>query len=140
MSLKLKGVAQMRAKLRKIAQQYPGRVEAALYREAQIEMTESKRRCPVSPTAAQFKAMGRKMPKGTVPGTLRATGTVHEPERIGNLISVTLSYGGGAVQYAAVQHERLDFFHTTGQARYLASVLEESRPYIAARVARRIKL
>src|SRR5678815_2245328 len=132
------GVVEMQKKLREIAAKFPDRVAAALYKEAQIEMTESKRRCPVSPTAAQFKAMGRTMPKGLVPGTLRNSGTVHEPERHGKNISVTLSYGGAAIDYAVVQHERLDFHHTTGQAKYLESVLNESRSHMAERIAVRI--
>ena len=129
----------MRKTIRKIANEHPARVSAAIYREAQIEMTESKKRCPVSPTAAQFKAMGRTMPKGLVPGTLRASGLVGEPVIDNTTISVTLSYGGAALAYAVVQHERHDFFHTNGQSNYLASVLNESRPYMAARVAARIK-
>lgn len=132
--------AEMFAKLRKIAERYPQRIAAAVYKEAQIEMTESKRRCPVSPTKAQFKAMGRTMPKGIVPGTLRASGTVHEPEIVRGRVSVTLSYGGAANDYAIVQHERLDFHHTSGQAKFLESVLNESRGWMAARIATRIQL
>ena len=124
--------------LKKIATKFPDRVAAALFMEGQIELTESKRRCPVSPTAAQFKAMGRPLPTGLVPGTLRASGTVHEPERRGRNVSVTLSYGGAAIDYAIVQHERLDFHHTTGQAKFLESVLNESRSSMAARVAARV--
>ena len=138
--VKMLGAREMVATLKKIAEKFPDRVGAAIYREAQIEMTEAKRRTPVSPTAAQFRAMGRSMPKGLVPGTLRASGQVHDPERRGNTISVTLSFGGAAIDYAIVQHERLDFFHTTGQAKFLESVLNESRPYMAARIARRVHL
>lgn len=137
---KLSGVSEMVAKLKQISAQFPGRVASALYMEGQIEMTESKRRCPVSPTAAQFKAMGRTMPKGLVPGTLRASGTVHDPVQEGRSISVTLSYGGAANDYAIPQHERLDFFHTNGQAKYLESVLDESRSSMASRIAARIHL
>lgn len=137
---KLFGAADMVAKLKQIAAKFPDRVAAAIYQEAQIEMTESKRRCPVSPTRAQAKAMGRSWREGTVPGTLRASGTVHEPVRNGKNISVTLSYGGAAIDYAVVQHERLDYIHTTGQAKYLESVLDESRPYMKARIAARVQL
>jgi hypothetical protein len=41
---------------------------------------------------------------------------------------------------AIVQHERIDFFHKVGQAKYLESVLNESRPYMGARIARRVDL
>lgn len=115
-------------------------VEAALYLEAQIEMTESKRRCPVSPTKAQFKAMGRTPPRNLRPGTLRASGYVARPQRDGKKISVTMGYGGAAEAYAVVQHERLDYRHTTGQAKYLESVLNESRPYMLQRMAAHLQI
>lgn len=128
MSVKLTGADAMRTKLRQIAAQFPLRVAAALYQEGQIEMTESKRRCPVDVTSK------------TGGGTLRASGMVHQPEISGKSISVTLSYGGAADAYAIVQHERLDYHHNVGQAKYLESVLNESRPFMAGRVAKRIKL
>lgn len=140
MAGRLNGVDKMMQNIRRVAERFPDKVGQALYREAQIEMTEAKKRTPVSPTAAQYKAMGRTMPKGVVPGTLRASGRVSEPVRDGVNISVILSFGGPAIPYAVVQHERLDFFHTTGQAKYLESVLNESRPYMARRLAARIDL
>lgn len=127
----LHGVKEMVSKLKAIAQKYPTQVGNAIYAEAQIEMTEAKRRTPVSPVPA---------PKGVVPGTLRASGRVSLPDIKGRDISVTLSFGGAAQDYAVVQHERLDFFHTTGQAKYLESVLNESRSYMAARIGRRVHL
>src|SRR5712691_1060923 len=128
--------SEMIAKLKALAVQFPDRVASALYLEGQIEMTESKKRCPVSPTKAQFKAMGRSMPKGIAPGTLRASGFVHPPERSGRRVTCVLSYGGAAEAYAIVQHERLDFQHTTGQAKFLESVLNESRDHMAGRIAK----
>lgn len=118
-------------RIKRIAAERPKIVERALYTEGSIEMTEAKKRTPVSPLPA---------PKGVVPGTLRASGTVHPPERKGNNISVTLSFGGAASDYAIVQHENLEFFHTTGQAKYLESVLNESAPYMLGRLAKRVRL
>lgn len=127
----MRGHKEVVSMLKKIAGRFPDRVAAAIYQEAQIEMTESKRRCPVSPLPA---------PRGVVPGTLRDSGQVGRPERQGNNISVTLGYGGAAEDYAVVQHENLDFHHTTGEAKFLESVLNESRPYMAGRIARRVDL
>ena len=126
---KMLGVAQMRAALKQIAAKFPDRVAAAIYREAQIEMTESKRRCPVDIT-----------PNAPHPGQLRASGTVHPPERSGRNISVTLSYGGAAQDYAVWVHENPDAIHPVGQWKYLESVLDESRSSMAARIARRVHL
>lgn len=125
------GHMQMNAKIGAIAQKYPQRVGRGLYREAQIEKTESQKRCPVSPIPA---------PRGVVPGTLRASAYVSEPEYTGNRIRVTISYGGAAKHYAVVQHENSTFHHTTGQWKYLESVLNESRPHMSSRLAKHLKL
>lgn len=130
----MKGDMAMARKIRVIAKNNPRRVMSAIYKEGQIEMVESKRRCPVSPLPA---------PPGVVPGTLRASGTVNEPEQHGTNIVCMLSYGGfgsGAEDYAIVQHENLEYHHTTGQAKYLESVLNESAPYMAGRIGRRMNL
>jgi hypothetical protein len=128
----MKGANAMVQRIRAIAKKFPDRVAKAQYQEAQIEMVEAKRRTPVSPSPAA---------KGVVPGTLRASGMVHEPERRGRSIKTTMSFGGpgsGAEDYAVIQHEELDYHHTVGQAKYLESVLDESVPYMAERIGRRI--
>lgn len=121
MPLKFNGLDAMRDKLKEIATKTPDRIKKALYQEAQIEMTEAKRRTPVDT------------------GTLRASGTVHEPTQEGDRISVLLSFGGAASGYAIYVHENLTAFHKTGSAKFLESVLNESRPYIAQRIAARMK-
>lgn len=123
------GAAAMVAKLKKIAAKFPDRVAAAIYQEAQVEMTESKRRCPVDITE-----------DAPHPGQLRASGRVAEPERVGRRISVTMSYGGPAIDYAIHVHENPDAFHPVGQWKYLESVLNESQPHMNARIARRVDL
>jgi hypothetical protein len=110
----------MVAKIRSVEKDFPGRVGRALKLEAEIEMTESKRRVPVDT------------------GTLRNSGQVGDPEINGRAISVMLSYGGAAKDYAVPVHENLEAFHPVGQAKYLESVLNESRAHMAARIARRL--
>jgi hypothetical protein len=48
-------------------------------------------------------------------GALRATGHVQRPSPD----EVVIGYGGVAAPYALVQHERLDYQHTVGKAKYL---------------------
>lgn len=57
-------------------------------------------------------------------GILRASGMVEQPEPL----AVDISFGGAAAPYALVQHERLDFHHTVGEARYLVRGLERWKP------------
>lgn len=47
-----------------------------------------------------------------------------------------LSFGGPAAPYALVQHERLDYAHTVGEARYLVRGLERWEPGQAERALR----
>lgn len=120
MSGRMIGVAALRDRLRSISFEFPTKVERALYMEGQIEMTESKRRVPVDT------------------GALRASGFVEQPVRNGRNISVTLAYG---TEYAIPVHENLEAHHRSpGQAKYLESVLNESRSSMAARLAARIRL
>lgn len=129
----LKGHKEMSAKIMKVHDDYPKRVEAALFLEAQIEMTEAKKRTPVDVNYA-----GGRVPPH--PGQLRASGMVHPPESKGNVLFVTLSFGGGAVDYAIWVHEILENYHPVGQAKYLESVLNESRQHMAERLGRRLML
>jgi hypothetical protein len=129
----MKGASKMIRKLTQFAQRYPDHVAAALYQEGQTEMTEAKRRTPVDVNYTG----GRKPPH---PGQLRASGRVHQPVRQGRNISVTLSFGGAAVDYAVWVHELIDNLHPVGQAKYLESTLNESAPHMAERLARRVHL
>lgn len=138
-----KGATDMVNKLIKEAADMPKRVEAALYQEAQVIMTESKRRCPIAPDG----------------GDLRASGHVEEPVREGRKIVVTMAYGGTAIPYAIAVHEHLSIHsprtwviseETAGHTgvkwsepgtgpKFLESPLNEAQPQMAARIANRLK-
>lgn len=93
----------------------------ALLAEAEIEMTEAKRRTPLDT------------------GALRASGHVGGPYRRNGGVEVVMGFGGPSAPYAIHVHERLDVFHRVGQAKFLESVLLESAPYLPQRVAERIR-
>ena len=134
LSLELKGLATLQAKLNQMAAALPGEVGNALRAEAEIEMTEAKKRTPLKT------------------GVLRASGHVIGPVQEGNMQTVTLGFGGPAgignqgetnkteVGYALYVHEMTENLHPLGQAKYLESTLLESIPYLAERIAKRIAL
>jgi hypothetical protein len=128
MGFQIKGIAQMKAKLKKFAKEYPDRVAAAIYAEAQIEVTEMKRRCPVDIT-----------PNAPHPGNLRNSIHAEEPEIDGEKISVIVATGMQA-PYAIYVHENPDALHPVGQWKFMESVLDESRAHMAARIAKRLKV
>lgn len=116
-------IAKVRARLERLAARMPTEAARALYAEAEVEMTEAKKRTPVDT------------------GALRSSGHVDPPQTtFSGDVSVTLGFGGPAVNYALKVHEDLEAYHRVGQSKYLESTLMESRPYMAARIARRINL
>ena len=121
----LTGGDAMKAKLGKFMKRFPSVEAAALYQEAQVEMTESKKRCPVDK------------------GILHGSGHVLKPVAEGRKISVDLVYGGPAEAYAVIVHEDLRGVVPraggAGQSRFLASVLEESATSMAQRIAARVQ-
>lgn len=118
----LTGAKELEAKLVAIAMETPKKIASALYREAQVDMTESKKRVPVDT------------------GALRSSGVVGEPQFDGKNVSVSLGYGGEGVDYALKVHEDLEARHKVGQAKYLESVIMESAPNLLERIAKRIDL
>lgn len=115
-------------KLRAFADKYPDHVAKALRIEAEIEVTEMKRRTPVDTT-----------PNAPHPGNLRNSIHAEEPERRGRNISVTIATGAQA-PYAIYVHENPDAIHPVGEWQFMASVINESRAHMASRIARRIHL
>lgn len=115
-------------KLARFLRDFPAKAEivvgGALYEEAESIMAKSKPLVPVDT------------------GTLRNSGHVALPEKEMGRLTVTLGYGGAASDYALIQHERTDYHHTVGRAKFLEEpVLEaqhglESR--LGARIARRL--
>lgn len=73
-------------------------------------------------------------------GTLRASGHVRAPHIRGTRAEVTLGYGGAASAYALVQHERLDFAHTVGTAKYLERPVNDAATDFGRRVAKHLEL
>lgn len=142
--LRIKGIKKMRDTLKKLATDHPQKVASAIYLEAQIIMTESKKRCPVDD------------------GPLRTSGTVHLPEiRIAGgkkQIKVLMSYGGAAQDYALAVHEHMSehspwmwivaelegkgiTWSAAGTGpKFLESAINDAMPTLAAKIAARMKL
>lgn len=133
MPVNWRGQSEMRDKLRRARINFPKAIGTALYAETQIEATEVKQRTPVWNPA-------RKHGPNVVPGTLRASVRGTEPIYEGDLVYCLILAGGPQAPYAVYVHEDLDAFHATGQAKFIESVILESRPHMAARVAKRIQL
>lgn len=118
----LKGVQQFWAKVQRVQKAMGDEAARGLFQETQVEATEVKKRTPVD--------------KGTLRGTVHVVGPVREGRKIYTLIAC----GGPSAPYAVFVHEDLEAFHKVGQAKFLESVIMESRPFMASRVAKRMEL
>lgn len=113
-SITADGVTEAIETLDRLAREFPQEVAGALYRRGNEIMADSQENyVPVDQ------------------GPLRASGHVELPEINGDDISVLIGYGGGAVDYAFVQHEGLDFEHPVGEAKFLEKPLLKAQPTMA---------
>jgi len=119
---RLSGAIEMKKKLLRLRWGMPAEIDSALYQETEVEVKEVKRRTPVKH------------------GPLRASVHTVGPIRSGRTTYTLIVAGGPAAPYAIYVHENLRAFHKVGGAKYIESVVLESRPHMGARVARRIDL
>jgi len=80
--------------------------------------------------------------KGQCPvdtGTLRASGMVQPPVRVGNQVVVTAGYGGAASGYAIYVHEDLNATHPVGNAKFLERPFLAALPQMPRNIATRIE-
>jgi hypothetical protein len=142
--LEVKGLDALEKGLAALSQQLKSDVGNALRAEAEIEMTEAKRRTPVQTGALRSSGHVEGPEEGTMSLATfgnAASGGQGEfragPDRAD--ISVRLVFGGPAAAYAVYVHENLEAIHPVGQAKFLESTLLESAPYLVARIAARMK-
>lgn len=120
--INVNGVSAMRKRIKDVKYAFYTEVDAALYQETQVEKTEVIRRTPVD--------------KGALRGSIHVVGPIH----VGfNKVYTLIVAGGPSAPYAIYVHENLLAIHPVGQAKFIESVIMESRPYIGQRVANRVQ-
>lgn len=120
-TIKLDGIDKVQARLTIAGAQAGKLLGRACHDEALLVFAESQRLVP------------------HLEGTLMNSGVVGEPVLSAGSALVEFGYGGAAIDYAAVQHERTDFAHAPGrQAHYLSDPLERARGRFGDRVSARI--
>lgn len=99
----------------------PAAMASALFIEAEAIMADSKELVPVDT------------------GALRASGHVQHPKISAQGVEVEMGYGGAAEQYALIQHERLDYNHPSGEAKFLEKPVLEHADGMAERLGASVK-
>lgn len=111
------GMDELLATMQSIPARLGQRMAGTMYRHAEEIMTDAKRLTPVDT------------------GALRGSGHVRSPVVTPRMVAVTLGFGGPAIRYALVQHERTDFHHTVGQAKFLEQPLRQRVPHLLQQLA-----
>jgi hypothetical protein len=116
MGVKVTGALEAASDLMSLAKKSPTAMERAFFKFGNTEMTEAKRLTPV-----EF-------------GDLRDSGEVSPPEWEGDNLTMELSFGGSASEYAMAVHEDMEAHHDQGEAKFLEKPLNASEPYMDQRV------
>lgn len=101
LKFKIRGMKELKAALKKVRDDAKAAANRAVYVAGNEVMTEAKIRAPLDL------------------GPLRASGYVTLPQDG----KVELGFGGAAAEYALVQHERIEFKHEVGEAKYLEKAI-----------------
>jgi hypothetical protein len=123
---KLMGGKEMIKVIKDIAKKFPDDVAKAMFQEAQVEVTEMKKRCPVDVS-----------PNAPHPGNLRASIHAERPERNGRTL-IQIFATGVQAPYAIYVHEDPDAHHEIGEWKFMESVINESAPYFLQRIGTRV--
>jgi len=122
MKVVMVGLKELQAQLESSPKQATKRLAGPMFTEAERIMTRAKKLAPVDE------------------GTLQGSGTVRQPRVTGIRVTVEMGFGGAALKYAMVQHERLDYKHTSGQAKFLEQPVNEAVSGFAARIGKSLDL
>jgi len=121
-TVEVKGTKELHRVLEKLGKRAQAELGKALYAEAELIMTESKKQVPVDT------------------GTLRSTGYVDPPETQKDLVEVELGYGGPAAPYAVDVHERTEWHHKPPtKAKYLEDPVKTAVPKLPGALAKRLR-
>lgn len=121
MDVEILGTRALQIRLAENVAKAPTALGSALYVEAEAIMKDSKELVPVDT------------------GVLRASGHVELPSIDGQGVKVEMGYGGAAERYALIQHERLDYNHPNGQAKFLEQPVLEHAQGMAERLGASVK-
>lgn len=112
----LAGVDKVLKAAEKLGDRYEQAIKAGLYGLGEEIMTDSKQRVPVD-----F-------------GTLKGSGYVTLPVEDARTLKVELGFGGPAEAYAIVQHERTEYRHEVGEAKFLENAINAASSSAAGRI------
>lgn len=116
----LRGVARATRRLTAMQGAVRRAAQHALVIEAETIMAEAKRETPVDT------------------GTLRASGRVSPPSMSLGNVSIDLTFGGPAREYAIYVHEDLNATHVNGNAKFLEGPVKRHADRFSANVSRSI--
>jgi hypothetical protein len=118
LEFKLEGQEQVLSELRRLAAQFPDAAGAALYQEGFAIQARAQDLCPVDE------------------GRLEKTAYTSPPQMLDGQAAVEVGFG---TAYAVIQHERTEFRHRVGEAKFLEKAVNAARAGMLGRLAARIR-
>lgn len=142
-SLDVRGFKELDAKLARLGARGPVAVEGALFEFGSLVEGDAKGLAPVDTGNLRGSGFTLTASLNDIGGTAEPSGEARALARnTATEITAVVGFGGPSAPYAAVQHERTDYHHTVGQAKYLETPLKARSPelltIIGARVDREI--
>lgn len=134
MSLEFEGMDRLQRNLAMLGERAAEAIEDGVFEDAELIAGKAKELCPVD--FGTLRASGYAITEHFV-----APGKGAEPSQElldaenENVVTAVIGFGGPAIPYALVQHERTDFHHKVGQAKYLETALYSESPHLLERIA-----
>ena len=120
-TVRVEGIDRTKGKLEKLAKENKQKLRDGMWTAGRFLLRESQKLVPVDT------------------GALKASGKVLVRNNSDDAPEYIVTYGNGEVSYAVYQHENLDYFHETGQAKFLEQPAREYRKTMIDMVERRFK-
>lgn len=117
-TIRWEGTKELARYLSDLGRDAPREAGRALNEEAELVMTDAKKRTPVDT------------------GRLRSTGHVQEPRLRRSMVEVILGFG---TDYALFVHEILENRHEVGEAKFLERAMSAAAPGLGRRLAARLR-
>ena len=135
-----RGTAGVLQSLKALAGSAPLAVEAGLFEHGSKVEGDAKELVPVD--KGNLRASGftltpslQNVGPGAQPSGEARAMAIATPQEI----SAVVGFGGPSLEYALIQHERTDFHHAVGQAKYLSQPAQQRAPELPATIAKHVQ-
>lgn len=136
--MSLEGADDMQRALARLMAGAVSGAASGLYLGASVIMTDAKKRAPLEYGDLRGSGYVTVPEAGTGERQRDSRGRFISGAPAAGEVAVEMGFGGPAADYAVPQHERTDYAHTDGEAKYLEKALDAKSGEAAAIIGERI--